>query len=322
MFKNNLLIILFLLLFSSCGTVSRLALRGSAALMYDASNSIYKEGKWENFKNGTIANLKFIEGLYSIEPENEKILLTLIKGYTGYAYGVSETLYYSDLYSENDKTENLNMTLYYYSQAIRYAEKLLSIKGIKFKHLKQLIGAGKDISKYIDSRLSLNQLNLELVFYSAQAVGGMLNLNKSDINLLTLIPVIKGMFDWVCVNKPDINYGACGIFYGSYYASRPKMLGGDPVKGKEIFNKTMKKNPNNYLIKVGYIQNYIIPTLDESEYSKTKKKLALELKNFSKSLNWKEKSTNNINKDENLNLFNAIAEKRFEIIIRNEKNVF
>ena len=34
---------------------------------------------------------------------------------------------------------------------------------------------------------------------------------------------------------PDYNFAGSDLFFGVYYASRPKLLGGDPEKAKEHF---------------------------------------------------------------------------------------
>ena len=61
------------------------------------------------------------------------------------------------------------------------------------------------------------------------------------MGLVSNLPIVKGLFDWVCSKSPNINFGACDIFYGAYQAQRPLMLGGNPEKGKEIFLKVEKK---------------------------------------------------------------------------------
>src|SRR5690606_29325702 len=125
----------------------------------------------------------------------------------------------------------------------------------------------------LSKKLPSNKRAYEATAFFAQALGGLINMKKDDMVLVAQLPVAKGMFDWVCVEEPNINHGACDLFYGAYEAGRPKMLGGNPEKGKKIFLKAIELNPNNWLARVTYLQYYVIPMFDEDEWAAQKKVL-------------------------------------------------
>ena len=79
------------------------------------------------------------------------------------------------------------------------------------------------------------------------------------MSLVAKRPLVKSIFDYVCDINPDFNSGACDIFYAANLVLTPAMMGGNPAKGQEIFEKAMKKYPENYFIRVAYMQ--FLPSL-------------------------------------------------------------
>jgi hypothetical protein len=107
-----------------------------------------------------------------------------------------------------------------------------------------------------------------------------------------------------------------------YEASRPRMLGGNPEKAKVLYANAMKKRPKHLLISLNKIQFIDLPLMDGEEYEKLAATLRTEFEA------WGNKSRDNL-KDESsyrkyreLDLYNAIAKKRFDIIEQNKKKIF
>ena len=135
---------------------------------------------------------------------------------------------------------------------------------------------------------------------------------------------VKTIIDWVCKKNPDFDYGSCDLFYAVYEAGRPAMLGGSLERGQKIFLKTIKKYTHNLLARVSYIQYYIVPTMDEVLYAKEAEFLKKELIHWRESLNQGTRGPLNKKyvKHSEFNLFNSIAEKRFNIIEKYKKEIF
>ncbi|PIK15044.1 TRAP transporter TatT component family protein [Halobacteriovorax sp. JY17] len=312
-----------LLLLNSCGTVQNIAVGTTGSLMYEATKGLETQGNWENFKDGTLANLTLIDGLLHLKPSDSELLVTAIKGYTGYAFAVNETLFLKDYYQDKIKSENKNQAIYNYAKAFGYGLRFLESEGISWDTLVRSQNQDGGVVEVLDNHLSKNMLNYEGVLFAAQALGGMINLEKTDMTLVANLPIVKGMFDWVCANEPTINFGTCKIFYGTYEAARPKMLGGNPEKGKEIFLELIAEQPNNWLARVAFIQYYIIPMLEEDDYKSQKYFMETALRKHYKELLGKPNRP--IEKDfsePRLRLYQSLAIKRYEIIKKFEEDLF
>jgi len=135
------------------------------------------------------------------------------------------------------------------------------------------------------------------------------------------ISVVRGMIDWVCSNDPDFYSGLCEIFYGAYETGRPKMLGGDPDKGRKIFQDAIKKYPDNWMIRTAYIEHYLIPMMKEDEFAKELAFFEKAAQAFQASNEWSPVD-NHLIKNSQLRLYQAVAMKRYELINVIKKTIF
>lgn len=305
-----------LLAVSAC-SLQKMALRSSTPVFEKTSVSMMKEMNWEFFSEAGPGNLKFLELLYDQDPENLRLLSVLIKSYSGYAFGVKETLLFQDELSGLEDSPHKKQAISFYTRAFDYGLFYLKQKGITSQEL-----LSNDESLLQKKLKEMDQEDVHALLYTAQAWGSLINLQKDNIALVGQVPKVKMIFDRVCEINPDIDQNVCDIFYAQYEVSRPKMLGGNPERGEELFLKAIEKHPKNLLIRLSYIQYYVVPLMDADKYEGQAKILREEFQKFS-DLN--RDSLENISpyKDEaSLNLYNSIAKKRFEIIEQNKKKIF
>jgi hypothetical protein len=320
---QQLALILALLTLSACGGLQKAAVTTTGALIYDASKEIETETNWEFFKQAVPANLKFMEGLHYVEPNNQDLLVSLVKGYTGYAYGVSETLALEEKLSDKGRRFH-QQALAQYSRAIKYALAYLSEEGLSYKKLQRAVRSDGGLPNLLENHLdSDDQRDRELVAFAAQAFAGYINLRRDEMSIIAQLPVAKAMFDWVCEAEPEINYGACDIFFAVYEAGRPKSLGGNPEKGEKLFMQALEKYPHNWLVRLTYVQYVVLPQKNKESYKKQKAYMKDWPELMKKNENWKpfgEKP-----KDfevEGLGVYQSLALKRYEIIKNYEDKIF
>lgn len=314
-------ILLFCALSTSCSMLRNSAVGVASPLFVEASKGLEKEGDLDLFKSSTPANLKLLEGLLEVRPTDLNLLSSLAKGYGGYAFAVNETAFLKDFLQEKDDTENKLDSLRNYSKAIKYGLRYLEVKGLTFSTLERSLKEEGGITKLLSDNLSDSDRDLEVVLFTAQSLAGLINLQKTNMSLVARLGVAKGMFDWGCTLRPDFNFGMCDIFYGAYEAARPRMLGGNPEKGKEVFLSAMKKWPSNILVVVSYMQYYLIPMAEEDEYKQLKVKVENFKNDFDKSLIWSPDQSVDVG-EERLRLYQSIALERFSIIKKLEKKIF
>lgn len=287
-------------------SLQKMALRSATPVFEESSRGMMKEGNWDFFKASAPGNIKFLELIWLQDKKNEELLSVLIKSYAGYAYTIHETLYLKDQISGDEESSSKKDAITFYTRALDYGVRYLDEKGISHKEL--LSSDDKKLKKKLES---LGEEDFIAVLYTAQSWGSLINLQKDNVVLVSQLGQVKTLFDFVCSKKPDIDHNVCDIFYGQFYAGRPKMLGGDPEKGEELFLKAIKLHPKNLLLRLSYIQQVILPAMDAERYEKEAALLKEEI------TKWEDSRSNS-----SLNLYNAIAKKRLEIIENNKKSIF
>jgi hypothetical protein len=286
-------------------------------LMYEAGRDMETESNFELTRGALAPNLKLIESLGSQAPNNRELLLTLTKGYTALAFVVNETDMFEEEWSGKKSEDNKRQALKNYTKAMNFGLHYLETKDVHYAEL------FSNTQATLDKNLSSSLMDVESVVFTAQAIGGMINLQKDNMTLVAQLPIVKIMFDWACSKKPDINFGTCDIFYGAYESGRPKMLGGNPEKGKEYFLKAMEKYPHNWLVKTSYIQYYLVPMSDEEGFAKEMSALEKINKDFeSFSIYSPQQVTPIWNQEPHQRIYQSLALKRYELLNRYRKQLF
>lgn len=276
------------------------------------------ERNWDFFAKSAPGNLKLTELLYLEDKNNLPMLGILIKGYAGYAFAVPETLYLDAKLGGEDESEHKKNALDFYTRAFDYGVHYLSMKDIKTSDLLTL-PEDKLLKKL---KAELDDDDILAILYLAQSWGSLINLQKDNISLVSQAPRVKLLGDFGCSLKPDAENGFCELFAAQYDASRPKMLGGNPERAKKIYAQAFEKYPKNILLRESYVEQLIVPAMDEEAFLEQEKILLTEIQDW-ESLNRDEmKDTSSFAGARSINLFNAIAKKRFEIILKHKSKIF
>lgn len=321
--RQLILLVFSIFLLGSCSTVRKMGLGVASPMFVDALPVMEQEALWDTFRDSTLGNLKLAEGLLATDPENKDLLVSVIKGYAGYGYGVYETQYMVEKYAEVEEPQYRNMAINTYLKSFNYGLAFLEINDIDFDGLKKRINDNEDMMSYLDDNLSNNSLTREAILFTAQSLASLINLQRDNIALVSYLPIPKAMFDWVCKRDPEIAHGTCAVFYGSYEAGRPAMLGGNPEKGKAIFEKAIVKYPSNWLMRVAYLESYIVPMMDEDLYAAEKKVMKTYEKLFEKEITrFPGNKPDQHFENKQLRIYQAIALKRFKAITKYEKDIF
>lgn len=311
-------------LLTGCSSfVDKMAVSTTAGLLYKATEQVETEKSWDYFELSTPANIKMMEGLLYVDPENLDLLVSLIKGHAAMAFVVTETLALEESYSSSSSAgqKYTQMTLDHYSRAIEFGLRYLKVKGLELENLQEQVSNKDGIMQLLEQKLSDDNQDIDAVVFTAQALGGLINWQKKNLVLVAQLPLVKGMFDWVCHKRPSINFGACGVFYGAYESGRPKMLGGNPELGQKLFLETIKQYPENALIRAAYVQYYLIPQNDSKGFKEQMSILEKMDRADKKALIWSPiKKESQI--PPRMAVLRALGLKRYEVMKKFEKKLF
>ena len=319
---QKIILTVFLLGLVSCSGLKKAALGPAGSLIYDASNDLLHEDDWQFFEESLISNIKLIETLLSQDPNNEELKVTLIKALSAKAFAIDETYYLEHKLKDTENSIHKKRAKIAYTKALKYSASLFKSRGLSESLLTDYVAKPDELKNVISENFDDDsELDIEFVFFTGQSLASIVNLSRENFKVVAYLPVAKALFDWACEKRPNINGGACDIFSASYMAARPRMLGGNPEKGREMFEKAISERSDNYLVREAMVENYQILVADDVGYRRIKNDFGDLKQKLKDSKVWTGEKLRAPEKN-SLNVFNMIALKRMEILEANEDDIF
>jgi len=240
------------------GCVPRsLTVRATAKVLDHGINAVYEETDPVFARDSMPGQLKLMEVLLQSDPRNPQLLKSLAEGYFGYAF-----LFLQD--EEPDRAAAL------FRRSAAYGLRLLG-RDSKWAGLRDM-----PREKMVATLQTAKKGDVPGLYWTANAWAGWANLEKSDTSALAVVPKAARIMKRVLELDPDFQFGGPDLFFGVYYASRPRMAGGDPERGKAHFESALKRTKRKFLMAhLLYAQFYTVAVLEEEQF----KSLIAEIRN-------------------------------------------
>ena len=248
---NGIFAIIFILTIpAACIPNKQMTVGSAATLLEDVANSSYKQSDLRVIREGMPAYLMLMDGMVEAMPENERLLITAAQAYSSFASAFIEA-------EDKDYARAL------YARAKKYALRSLEKRGLKNPVSKPfdefeagLIGLGKDDVPYM--------------FWTAASWGSWIRLNMSSMAALAELPRVEALMKRVLVLDEQFYYGGPHLFMGIWFASRPKIAGGDLSKARHHFSKALALSQGKFLMtQIYYADQYAKKTFDKDLFVST-----------------------------------------------------
>jgi len=248
-------VVVSLMLFMTGCSLQKLALKTTSGLFAYGIEAFYSEPDLEIAEPAIAANLKLLEGFHRADPKNKTILELLTQGYAGFA------LAFLDDHAPKRASR-------IYLRARDYGFLRLQ-KTTAFKN-----GIPKKEADFVAQLPLVKTSEVAVLFWTAFAWAGWVNLNRDNPQAVFDLSKVKAMMTRVLELDDTFFFGSAHLFWGSTYGSIPKMLGGDPEKARDHFEKAINISDNKFLIAQVYeAQYYAVTTLDEALFDKLLKQV-------------------------------------------------
>ena len=232
-----ILFVLFLPSFlSSCLPSKKLTVGASAILLEEVARSSYKQSDLRMIREGMPAYLMLMDGMIEALPDNEQLLIAAAQGYSSFA----------SVFVEDQDKEYAKLL---FERGRQYALRSLEIRGLKeplqspFDDFKEgLKGLGKKDVSYI--------------FWGATCWANWIRLNLDSMEALAELPRVEWMMKRVLEIDEGFYYGGPHLFMGIWFASKPKIAGGDLKKAQGHFLKALDFGRGKFLMAYVYYANY------------------------------------------------------------------
>jgi len=292
---------LLLVAIVGCGcSMKKMTTKTMGRVATDGMVAVESEGDLDFARESIPALIKTLEVL-RYGDEGDRVTLTLLaKAYGTFTFGFIEERLLGLPEGSAEYQEEFQRAELFYRRGRDYGiAALMNDGGMKrswkapFPEFKKAVeGLGK---KYA-----------EALFWTAFNWANWMNLNRDDPQAVVGLPKVQAMVERVIELDPDFYYGSAHALKGVMAVSRPKMLGGDPDLANEELGEAMRISPDYLMTKVLYAQYYARQTNDAALFRRSLSEvIAADPAGL-----------------EDQMLANKLAQRRAEILLKREKQLF
>jgi hypothetical protein len=238
-FHHRTWIFLFLcLLFflSSCLPNKKLTVGATATLLEEVARASYRQSDLRILREGMPAYLMLIDGMVQAVPDNEQLLIAAAQSYSSFA----------SLFVEGQDNEYANLL---YQRGKQYALRSLEMRG--FKEPLQ-----RPFDDFKEGLKRLGKKDVPYIFWAATCWVNWIRLNLDSIEAISELPRVESLMKRALELDEGFYYGGPHLFMGIWFASRPKIVGGDLKKAQEHFLKALDLGQGKFLMAYVYYANY------------------------------------------------------------------
>lgn len=212
-------ILLATLAFGPLGCAARLQSALVGSLIEDVSAATARHDDLDLVASGVPTFLLLLEGLLVANPQDPQLLLSASEIYTSYATLVEV--------SDPQRAKHLY-----------HRGKVNGLKALALR-LSQPDLLRAPYAEFVRVTDDLAADDLPVVFWAAASWGAWISANTESIAALAELPKVIKLMQWIVAQDETFQYGSPHVFLGSYYAALPPMLGGDPEKAAEHFDRAI-----------------------------------------------------------------------------------
>ena len=243
-------IIVFGTLATSGCDIGKLTVNTTSKVLERGQPSLQMEGDYEMARQAIPGALKTVESFWIVSPDNPRLTKILTEGYCQYG-----TAFVEDDWEVAKFKKDIEQIEYHNTRASHIFTRCLnySLKTLGGRWQKEIFADDQNVvTKLIQDTGSGKRFPL---LFAAQALGSLINHNLTRIEMIAYLPTVEAMLNRVVEmdtkNGPPKNKAHAALPYvalGMIYTARGKSLGGDPDKGKAMFEQALKLTDNKFLL--------------------------------------------------------------------------
>jgi hypothetical protein len=233
-----------MLLLSGC--VRTIAVSTVGGMIDDGFGAFTEESDLAFVEQALPGNLKLLEVMLRSDSSNARLLRLASEGYSSYALA----------YLEDTDPERARE---FYRRGKEFAFRSLR----EDRELARgLDGSLDDLKAALEAR---GGKNVPALFWAAFGWGSEIYLHLTSPDAIGDLPKAEAIMEYVARQDSLYYYGGADLFLGTLCGSKPKMLGGDPVRGRAHFERALRINQGGFLMTyVYYARSVAVQTQDEA----------------------------------------------------------
>ncbi len=249
--------------------MNKIVADGTAALLKQATPAV--DGLWdyELAGVGTQSAIMQLEAFHEVSPDNEDLSLQLAKAYVGFANGWVESDYEIAYAADDaDKADRLRQRArLFYLRAYQ-----LALRCMRNRHsgIEQALHSNREgtLAKYLDEHYRY-AASAPPVFWAGLSLAAAINLSLDQPDLVAELGTAKALVEHAKQLDEMFFHGGAFLVLGTIEAALPPALGGNPEKGRAMFEEGLRKTDRkNHMIHVSYARTYAVSTQNRELFIK------------------------------------------------------
>ncbi len=242
-----------MLMMGGCATMKPVRVSAVALTVQDVARAAAKQSELGIVREGTPAYLMLVEGLLESYPENKDLLIAASQGYGSYA---------SSFVAEESPAAAEAL----YRKAKNYGFRALSgITGQDFGKA----SAGK-IDEFTALLQRLKKDDAPVLFWTASAWASWIASRAGSVDAMADLPMLEATMKRALELDDTFYYGGPHLLMGTYLAAKPAIMGGNPARAREHFERAFALGGDRLLMsKVLFAQYYATAVNDRALFVKT-----------------------------------------------------
>ena len=236
-------ICLTLAIATACIPNKQMTVGSTATLLEDVAISANKQSDLRVVREGMPAYLMLIDGMVEAVPNNARLLITAAQAYASFASAFIE---------EGDAE---------YARALYVKAKTYALRALELRGLKNPVS--KPFENFEEALNRLDEDDVPYMFWTATCWGSWIRLSLGSMAAVAELPRVEALMKRVLVLDEEFYFGGPHLFMGIWFASRPKIAGGDLTRAQHHFQKALAFSRGKFLMtQVYYADQYARKTFD------------------------------------------------------------
>ncbi len=234
-----------LVFLSACLPNKKLTVAATATLLEEVAKASSKQSDLRILREGMPAYLMLIDGMIQAWPDNDRLLIAGAQSYSSFA----------SLFVEDHDKEYANSL---YTRGKQYALRSLEMRGLKEP-------LQRPFDDFDQALKRLGKKDIPYLFWTATCWANWIRLNLDSMEAVSELPRVEWMMRRTLELDEGFYYGGPHLFMGIWFASRPKIAGGNLQRAKEHFLKALDLGQGKFLMAYVYYAKYYAQKMMDRE---------------------------------------------------------
>jgi hypothetical protein len=243
--KSIFFCLFLLFLLSACFPNKKLTVVSTATLLEGVAKASSQQSDLRVLREGMPAYLMLIDGMIQSWPDNEQLLIAGAQSYSTFA----------SLFVEDQDKEYANLL---YARGRQYALRSLELAGLKDPLQRPFEDFTRGLKRF-------KKKDVPVLFWTGTCWANWIRLNLDSMEALAELPRVEALMKRVLELDERFYFGGAHLFMGIWYASRPKIAGGDLKKSQEHFLKALDFGKKKFLMASVYYANHYARKMADKE---------------------------------------------------------